>query len=244
VVRVSDDTGFSLARARNLGAAQAQSEWLAFIDADVLVAPDFFARVSSTLSPGHYYLPGTNDPNTWGSFLVERSAFVAVGGYDEAIRGWGGEDNDLYEALSLGGILRAFYRGDLVTPIRHSDAERTQYQGNKDIEHARRLNQVYRAMKFDVVRLLSRVPTLEERHQLRAMATQMVEESAAPGDTVTPTQINLPERPILSRSRSPIQAMPRLRCSLVYELAKPGDGRDQAQEASPEAGASRDPGEP
>jgi len=236
VVRVSDDPGFNLARARNLGAAQAQSEWLAFIDADVLLAPDFFARVSSTLSPGHYYLPGTNDPNTWGSMLVERSAFLTVGGYDEAIVGWGGEDNDLYEALSLGGVRRAFYRGDLVTPIRHSDAERTQFHGNKDIERARWLNQAYRGMKFDVIRLLSRMPTLEERLHLRDMATRMVDEALAPGDTVTPTQVNLPERPILSRSASPGAPLPRLRCSLVYELARPGDGREEAPQAAPDAG--------
>jgi GT2 family glycosyltransferase len=224
VVRVADDPGFNLARARNLGAAQAQSEWLAFIDADVVLAPDFFARVSSALSPGHYFLPGSNDPNTWGSMLVERSAFLAVGGYDEAIVGWGGEDNDLYEALSLNGIRRAHYRGDLVTPIRHSDEERTQFHGNKDIERARWLNQVYRAMKFDVIRLLSRMPTIEERRHLRAMATQMVDEAAASGGSDTPAQINLPERQIQSRTPSPGAPMPRLRCSLVYELAKPDAG--------------------
>jgi glycosyltransferase involved in cell wall biosynthesis len=236
VVRVADDPGFNLARARNLGAAQAKSPWLAFIDADVLLAPDFFARVSPVLSPGNYYLPGTNDANTWGSMLVERSAFLAVGGYDEAIVGWGGEDNDLYEALSLGGIRRDFYRGDLVTPIRHSDAERTQFHENKDIERARWLNQAYRGMKFDVIRLLSRMPTLEERLHLREMATRMVDEALATGGTVTPTQVNLPERPILSRSASPGAPLPRLRCSLVYELAKPGDGREEAPQAAPDAG--------
>ena len=236
VVRVADDPGFNLARARNLGASHAQSEWLAFIDADVLLAPEFFANVAPGLSPGHYFLPDSGDPTTMGSCLVERSAFLAAGGYDEAIRGWGGEDNDLYEALSLNGVRRAYYRGGLVTPIRHSDAERTRYHGNKDIERARWLNQVYRAMKFDVIRLLSRMPTLEERRHLRDMAMRMVEEAAAPGDAATPTQVNLPERPILSRSASPGAPLPRLRCSLVYELARPGDGREEAPQATPDAG--------
>jgi glycosyltransferase involved in cell wall biosynthesis len=238
VVSVTDDPGFNLARARNLGAAAAQSEWLAFIDADVLLAPDFFARVAPGLSRGHYFLPDSGDPTTMGSCLVERSAFLAAGGYDEAIRGWGGEDHDLYEALSLNGIRRAHYRGDLVTPIPHSDAERTRYHGNKDIERARWLNQVYRAMKFDVIRLLSRMPTLEERRHLRDMATRMVDEAATPGEAATPTQVNLPERQIQTRSPSPHLPLPRLRCSLVYELAKPGDGRHEAQEAAPDAGES------
>ncbi|HEX5628147.1 MAG TPA: glycosyltransferase [Usitatibacteraceae bacterium] len=237
VVRVADDPGFNLARARNLGAAQAQSEWLAFIDADVLLAPDFFAHVAPGLSPRSYFLPDSGDPTTMGSCLVERSAFLAAGGYDEAIVGWGGEDNDLYEALSLQGVRRAYYRGGLVTPIRHSDAERTRYHGNKDIERARWLNQVYRAMKFDVIRLLSRLPTLEERRHLRDMAMRMVEEAAAPGDTVTPTQVNLPERQIQSRSPSPDLPLPRLRCSLVYELARPGVGREESPQAAPDAGA-------
>lgn len=236
VVRVTDDPGFNLARARNLGAAQARSEWLAFIDADVLLAPDFFGRVAAGLSPGCFFLPDSGDPNTLGSCVVERTAFLAVGGYDEAIRGWGGEDNDLYEALSLGGVRRASYAGNLVTPIRHSDAERTQFHGNKDIERARWLNQVYRAMKFDVVRLLSRMPTLEERRHLREMATRMVEEAAAAGGGATPARVNLPERQVLSRSASPGARLPRLRSALVYELALPGEGPGEAQEGAADAG--------
>lgn len=237
VVRVTDDAGFNAARARNLGAAAAQSEWLAFVDADVQLAPDFFRRVSPGLAHGHFYLPDSGDPNTWGSCLVERSAFLAAGGYDEAIEGWGGEDNDLYAALALQGVRRGFYPGGFVTPIRHSDEERTRFHRIKGVDRTTRLHFVYRALKFDVMRAVARALGLEERRRLRQVAVQMVEAAAA--GAAVPVRVDLPEREIKTRPALPEGRGPRLRCSLVYEIAGYGEevdvapGDDPGRDTSP-----------
>lgn len=239
VVRVTDDPGFNLARARNLGAAAARSEWLAFLDADVLLAPGFFAQLLPRLAPGHYYLPDAGDPNTWGSCVVEKSAFLAVGGYDEAIDSWGGEDNDLYTMLSLRGLRRDWYPYALLTPIRHADDERTRFHGEKSVPRATQLNAVYRNLKLDVLRHVPGPLRLEERRHLRALARQMVE---AAGTTAARGRVDLPDRGLRTRYTPPGQE-PRLRCALVYELVGDG-GPDAPPGADPGTGAPPPRGEP
>lgn len=225
VVRVTDDPGFCAARARNLGAAAAKSPWIAFFDADVELAPDLFARLSPRLAPGHFFLPDSGDPNTWGSCLVERAAFLDVGGYDEAIDGWGGEDNDLYTALSIRGVQRSFYPGALVSPIRHSDEERTRFHASKSVPRATSVNAAYRALKFDVMRLVARPLAIEERLNLRQLARQLVEKaaSAGAGDAAFRVQVTLPDRELRTRFTPPGRAAPRLRASIVYDLADYGE---------------------
>jgi len=220
VVTVSDDPGFNLARARNAGAAVAQGEWLGFFDADVLLAPGFFATVERGIRGGHYFVPDSGDPNTWGSCLVERAAFTAVGGYDEAIDTWGGEDNDLYAVLGFHGVQRGHYSGQLVTPIRHSDEERARFHAGKSLDRMVRLSSAYRAVKLDVMRLMSRTLGLEERRHLRALATQMVER-AARGDT-QPVQVVLPGRPVKTRPARPEAESPVLRSALLLSIERYG----------------------
>src|SRR6476661_4950454 len=70
VVRVTDDPGFSVGRARNLGAAQSTADWMVFIDGDVKAAPGWHDWMQKHLSPGRFYraapVEGRRDPETWG----------------------------------------------------------------------------------------------------------------------------------------------------------------------------------
>src|SRR5690349_8864227 len=49
VVRVEGQAGFSAAKARNAGAAVADTPWLAFVDADIVLAPRFAELVAAEL---------------------------------------------------------------------------------------------------------------------------------------------------------------------------------------------------
>lgn len=130
VLRVEDDAGFCLPRARNLGAAMTSAPWLCFIDADIKVRGDWLSWMQENLVSGHFYraamTEGKRQEDSYGTVICPRSAFEAIGGYDETFRGWGGEDDDLYVRLPLlAGLSEAGYPLHFVSPIAHDDSERT-----------------------------------------------------------------------------------------------------------------------
>jgi glycosyltransferase involved in cell wall biosynthesis len=73
---------FHLSKARNLGVAETNEEWIFFCDADTLLDPTFFKNLD--LKEGNYY---TGEPDCSGNCIVKRSDFM---GYDENIKGYGG----------------------------------------------------------------------------------------------------------------------------------------------------------
>ena len=84
-LRVSDDPGFCVSSARNIGALETSSPWLLFIDADVEVAPGLVDWVRKFAAPNSYYVPVPSvgqraDRELDGTVLVERKAFERIGG--------------------------------------------------------------------------------------------------------------------------------------------------------------------
>ncbi|GAA4408660.1 glycosyltransferase [Quisquiliibacterium transsilvanicum] len=136
VVRLTDDPGFCLPRARNAGARASSSEWLAFVDADVKLLPGWIGWLRGHLEDGRFYrasaVAGVRDLETFGSVVCPRRAFETIGGYDDAMRGWGGEDVDLYTRLSQIGLADTDYPASLVDVIRHGDDQRTRWYEIKD----------------------------------------------------------------------------------------------------------------
>ena len=128
VVRVTDDPAFSLARARNFGARESQSDWLVFIDADIETAAGWAGWMQDHLESGHFYrvapIDGERDHEAYGTVICARQDYEAIGGFDEAFRGWAGEDEDFYDRLVRHGALQADYPAEFVNPIRHGDEER------------------------------------------------------------------------------------------------------------------------
>ena len=110
---------------RNRGAAVSAGEKLSFIDADCLVAPDYFDQAVQVLAETRadavgcrYSLPDFPQwvEETWekshargrdgavnylpsGNFIVSRKAFNAVGGFDEALVT--GEDTEICQRLRI-----------------------------------------------------------------------------------------------------------------------------------------------
>jgi glycosyltransferase involved in cell wall biosynthesis len=151
VIRVNDDTNFCVARARNLGAAQTNADWLVFIDADIISYPGWTEWMQQQLQAGSFYrsslVSGRPDYETFGTMICARSDFEAVGGYDEVYRGWGGEDRDIYERLVLRGIMEGEYPAKFVTAIHHGDEERAGWAGLQNKQEVLELNRSYREVK-------------------------------------------------------------------------------------------------
>lgn len=152
VLRVKDEPGFSLPRARNLGATLTTAPWLCFIDADIRVRGDWLSWMNENLEQGYFYRAapseGERQSDSFGTVICPREAFIAIGGYDEAFRGWGGEDVDLYTRLPLfAGLSESSYPLHFVAPISHDDGERTLFHTVKNKELQRLINICYIEVK-------------------------------------------------------------------------------------------------
>ncbi|CAL92645.1 Glycosyltransferase [Azoarcus olearius] len=185
VLRVDDDPGFCLPRARNLGARLSSARWICFIDADIRIQPGWVEWMRQRLVPGHFYraaadAKGKRDGETFGTVICERAAFERIGGYDEAFRGWGGEDTDLYARLAAQpGLREAGYPAHFVEPIPHDDGERTQFHEVKRKDTQGRINVAYIRIKQQLLAHHVDALSIEVR---RALMEQIKRQLGGNGD--------------------------------------------------------------
>ncbi|OOY49704.1 glycosyltransferase family 2 protein [Solemya velum gill symbiont] len=173
VVRVNDDEDFCVARARNIGVAATSSEWICFIDADILITPGWLDWLRQNLHPSFHFRSIQSDrikgSDTWGTVLCTRQAFARSGGYDEVFRGWGGEDNDFHSRLQLAGYSEAQFPAEYLQAIEHDDKERYAHYSIKSKLHSRIINKFYRVAKLQIMALNNLNPDipLDIRKQIR-----------------------------------------------------------------------------
>jgi hypothetical protein len=171
--------GFNLGRARNLGATAANSEWLLFVDADVLVKPGLIETLRAGIQHGTFYSPqpvsGAN-PQLFGSFCCRARDFLTVRGYDEVIEGWGFEDHDLSGRLRLLGLREAHYSSNLLDTIPHDDSERHVRSDMRDRSENEAINACYTKAKhaISVAKGGNGNPPQEERRNLMIECRRLV----------------------------------------------------------------------
>jgi glycosyltransferase involved in cell wall biosynthesis len=102
IVKVEGASSFHLADARNIGARAASGETLIFVDADIVIAPDFVARIDAQMREDvFFHFPLSETIRGWsGTCVVPKRHFDRIEGYDDLINGYGGDDLDLYFRLS------------------------------------------------------------------------------------------------------------------------------------------------
>jgi glycosyltransferase involved in cell wall biosynthesis len=185
VVAVNDAPVFNISHARNLGAAEATGDWLAFLDADVMVVPEMFQRIAATMQKADgaperkYYRFRSGMLDLFGSCLVRREDFHAIQGYDAVIQSYGGEDNDLYSRLEWNKVARAYLDGKLVEAcLDHSQEERVQFFKRKSLPESININTAYRVVKLALLQQ-SGLPELpEEKRQALYVTVRRAVKSA------------------------------------------------------------------
>jgi HAD superfamily hydrolase (TIGR01662 family) len=166
-VRVVRTGGGGPARARNLGWRTARTEWIAFLDDDVVPDPDWYERLEGDLadlapdaagSQGRVRvpLPADRRPTDWergtaglatsswitADLVYRRSALAAVGGFDERFPRAFREDSDLALRVMDTGARLTRGKRRITHPVRPVDrwvSVRVQ-AGNADDVLMRRLH--------------------------------------------------------------------------------------------------------
>ena len=188
VVHVHDEQGFCLSRGRNEGARSTTAPWICFIDADVLIEPGWVDWMRSNLRGTTFYRQsrsgGQGDSGCYGTVICPRSGFETVQGYDEIFRGWGGEDDDLYDRLRWSGHAEDAYPAEFVRSIPHDDSERVAFHAVKSKVDQHVINRFYRSAKMPLMafyRTRGELPLALRRQIQERVRAALVSWDGAPG---------------------------------------------------------------
>jgi hypothetical protein len=122
LLRVEGERRWNPSRAYNFAVAQSVGDWLIRMDADCWPTAAFDPE--SLLAEAPVWV-GTGGEGRYGQFLMARQQFVAVGGFNEYMRGWGFEDKDLRARLEIqSGVPLGLLPAEAIGVIEHSDEER------------------------------------------------------------------------------------------------------------------------
>jgi hypothetical protein len=135
VLRVEGEDQWCLTLAYNLGFRMCRFDRILKLDADICLSAGFFAN--HPLGAGQFYAGdwrayGAGQEHLNGVFYIHRADLAHVGGFNEYIRSYGYDDDDLYARLCEAGFQRDLLREDDLFHLPHPDAARL---GNTDAPH-------------------------------------------------------------------------------------------------------------
>lgn len=198
VVRAGPVEGFNASRARNLGAAAARGAALVFVDADVVLADGFVRFVEANLGPDAFAKPRdplTLDENSvQGTCVVHRSHFDLVGGYDEVLVNYGGEDLELYERLATARVEVLSLPPELFARvIPHGAEDRERFLAAK-ADTGFMIGKVYRIAKDMMIRLNGSFDVdIATRRQLYDEVTRLVKNMDRMRDKGLTLEVKFPD---------------------------------------------------
>lgn len=143
IASVPGRTEFHRANARNTGARlaiEAGARFICFLDADTRPLSGFAAWVSAE-SAADRFLISLGGSSLTGFLVVPAHTFQRLGGFDEGIADYGGEDIELRLRLYLrGGLAYVSAPPRMLAVAPHSDELRSRFHGVKDIQHSNARN--------------------------------------------------------------------------------------------------------
>jgi GT2 family glycosyltransferase len=129
-VRLAWPRRFAVAHAKNVAHRAAAGRILVNLDADNVATREYAAAVRTLFAAGHEVAAfDLADTRVWGGgggrVAVDRCLFHRLGGYDEAMRGWGYEDADLVARARAAGARVALADPALLRFVKHGDVVRS-----------------------------------------------------------------------------------------------------------------------
>ncbi|EDP96132.1 glycosyltransferase family A protein [Kordia algicida OT-1] len=116
---------FHRSHSRNVVMKLATGDIICNLDADNYLGKDFAYFINYQFSfSGNIFLTSAFADGSTGRVCVKKDDFLAVKGYDERMSGWGFEDDDLYNRLTMSGLKNVkFNNSEFVEFIWHDVEE-------------------------------------------------------------------------------------------------------------------------
>lgn len=122
-------------RAKNIAHRCARHPIVCNLDADNWVVPGFAAWLREVFERDDRRITSMS-PRMWGGsfgrIALRKSDWLALGGYDERLRSWGWDDNDILLRAEAAGVEVVLTPDTFAAVRRHGDCERVFAEGAKD----------------------------------------------------------------------------------------------------------------
>jgi len=182
VAAVTESPIFNLSRARNIGAELARAPWLVLCDADNMLAASFTREVQRLVVPGTYLRISRDTPQGVRKLNIplvcEAPTYREIGGYDDALSGWGAEDWEFVQRLEHRGVREVLGPATLFESLPHSNDLRSRFHEH-DIYVSMVINHFYAKIKERHFQTRGRWLTAGQRHATHDQVRQAVLASLA-----------------------------------------------------------------
>jgi hypothetical protein len=131
--RTNEPTSFHRSHSRNIALKLGSGDIVCNVDADNFLGNDFayYINYEFSFNQNIFLTSGVRD-GSYGRICVKKDDFLRLSGYDEKMTGWGYEDDDLYDRLSLIGKERKEFIDKNFTEIIEHDIENS-FDNDKNV---------------------------------------------------------------------------------------------------------------